>query len=155
MTTAVQRAPHLNEADAVSIASELYALQSSAAALPSERDQNFLLTAANGERFVLKIANAGEDFEFLELQNQLIRLLGAAKIDLQFPQIVQTKAGADIASIAGSDGQKHFARLLTWIDGQCLAQIQRHRRKLLSSLGHGLGQIDAALADFSHPAAQR
>lgn len=155
MIAAVQTAPRLNEVDAVSIASELYGLESSAGALPSERDQNFLLTAANGEKFVLKIANAGEDFEFLELQNQLIRFLAAAKIDLQFPQIARTKSGADIASIAGSDGQKHFVRLLTWLDGQCLAHVRPHGRKLLLSLGHGLGQMDAATAGFSHPAARR
>src|SRR6185295_12192772 len=106
MTTAVQRAPRISEADATSIADELYGLKSSASALPSERDQNFLLTAATGEKFVLKIANAGEDFDFLELQNHLIRFLAAAKIDLQFPQIVRTNSGADIASIAGSEGQR-------------------------------------------------
>src|SRR2546423_1626865 len=155
MTTTVQRAPRSSEADAVRLASELCGVESSAAALPSERDQNFLLTAATGEKFVVKIANAGEDFEFLELQNQLIRFLAAAKIDLQFPQIVATKSGAEIASFAGSDGQKHLVRLLTWLDGQCLAQIQPHGRKLLSSLGQGLGQMDAAMAGFAHRAAQR
>src|ERR1051325_11289674 len=99
MTTAVQRAPRISEAEAVRLASELYELNCSAGALPSERDQNFLLTAAYCERLVLKIANANEDFEFLELQNQLIRFLAAAKIDLQFPQIVRTRSGVDIASI--------------------------------------------------------
>src|SRR6184192_886745 len=103
MTTAVQRAPRISNTDAIRIAVELYGLESSSGALPSERDQNFLLTAVTGEKFVLKIANAEEDFKFLKLQNQLIRLLAAAKTDLQFPQIVRTKSGADIASIAGAE----------------------------------------------------
>jgi 4-aminobutyrate aminotransferase-like enzyme/Ser/Thr protein kinase RdoA (MazF antagonist) len=155
MTTAVQKAPKIDVNDAVRIAFDLYRLGVSVSKLPSERDQNFLLSAATGEKFVLKIANADEDFEFLELQNQLIRFLATAKIDLQFPQIVPTNAGEEIASITGADGQKHFVRLLTWLDGQCFAQVQLHNRTLLASLGRTLGQMDAALTAFSHPAAQR
>jgi Ser/Thr protein kinase RdoA (MazF antagonist) len=45
MMTAVQKAPRISATEAVTSAGELYGLQSSAAALPSERDQNFLLTA--------------------------------------------------------------------------------------------------------------
>ena len=44
--------------------------------LPSERDQNFLLLAAAGERFVLKIANAAEERGMLETQNRVMRHLG-------------------------------------------------------------------------------
>jgi 4-aminobutyrate aminotransferase-like enzyme/Ser/Thr protein kinase RdoA (MazF antagonist) len=154
MIAAVQRAPRVSEADAAKIARDLYGLEISAAALPSERDQNFLLTTATGDKFVLKIANAEEDYEFLGMQNQLIRFLAAAKIDLQFPQIVQTESGADIGAIS-VDGREHFVRLLTWLDGRCLAEVRPHDRRLLSSLGRALGQMDAALFGFSHPAAQR
>src|SRR5436309_9059744 len=48
-----------------------------------------------------------------------------------------------------------FVRLLTWLDGVCFAETKHHDRKLLSSLGRGLAQMDAALAEFSHPAAHR
>ena len=68
MTTAVQKAPRITEADAVRIAAELYGLDVSAESLPSERDQNFYCKAGN-EQFVLKIANADETIKFLELQN--------------------------------------------------------------------------------------
>ncbi len=47
----------------------------SAKTLPSERDQNFLLSTASGERFVLKIANAGEERGMLETQNRVMRHL--------------------------------------------------------------------------------
>ena len=167
------------------IAAELYGLTVSASPLPSERDQNFLLCDASlkerppsrsgycpeasqstdcpepshsgesNEQFVLKIANSGEAFEILELQNELIRFLTASKIELEFPRIVQTKTGADIAAITGENGHEHFVRLLTWLDGVCFAKAETHDRKLLSSLGRALAQMDAALAEFSHPAARR
>src|SRR5436309_5702590 len=121
MTTAVKKAPQITQRHAELVAADLYGLSVSAAPLPSERDQNFALRNASGEQFVLKIANAEECLEFLELQNQLIQFLAARDLDLEFPRIVQTKAGDAIAKIKSADGHQHFVRLLTWIDGVCLA----------------------------------
>lgn len=154
----------MNSEDAVRIAVELYDLNAAATPLPSERDQNFLLRSiappkesadAPREQFVLKIANSEEAYEFLELQNQLIQFLGDRKIDLEFPRIVPGRNGEGIATIKAEDGREHFVRLLTWLDGVCFAGAKQHDRKLLSSLGRGLAQMDAALAEFSHPAAHR
>jgi 4-aminobutyrate aminotransferase-like enzyme/Ser/Thr protein kinase RdoA (MazF antagonist) len=105
--------------------------------------------------FVLKIANSEEAFEFLELQNQLIRFLAGRDIALEFPRIVPTKKGEDIATIKDENGREHFVRLLTWLDGVCFVKAGPHGRKLLSSLGRALAQMDAAIAEFSHPAAHR
>jgi 4-aminobutyrate aminotransferase-like enzyme/Ser/Thr protein kinase RdoA (MazF antagonist) len=154
MTTAVQKAPRIIPDDVVSIVAELYGLNVSAAPLPSERDQNFYCRVGN-EELVLKIANADEAIEFLELQNQLIRFLAAGRIDLEFPRIVPTGTGEDIATIKDEHGREHFVRLLTWLDGTCFAKVDPHDRKLLSSLGRVLGQMDAALAEFDHTAAHR
>ena len=154
MTTAVQKAPRINHDDAVRIAAELYGLKVSATPLPSERDQNFYCQAGN-KQYVLKIANSAEDFEFLELQNQLIQFLAASKIELEFPRVVQTNNGEHIATIKDQNDRQHFVRLLTWLDGTCFAKARQHDRKLLASLGRALAQMDAALAAFSHPAAHR
>src|SRR5207249_4773401 len=113
MTTAVQKAPRITLNDAELLAADLYGLDVSAAPLPSERDQNFALKSASGEQFVLKIANAEERFEFLDLQNQLIQFLAARDTNLEFPRIVRTKAGETIATIKGEAGRQYFVRLLT------------------------------------------
>jgi Ser/Thr protein kinase RdoA (MazF antagonist) len=150
--------------DAVRIAAHLYGLKVSAAPLPSERDQNFYCkalpetpsqSAGANEQFVLKIANSEEAFEILDLQNQLIKFLAGRDMDLEFPRIVPAKTGEEIATIKGENGVEHFVRLLTWLDGECFATTELHHRKLLSSLGRALAQMDAALAGFSHPAAHR
>jgi 4-aminobutyrate aminotransferase-like enzyme/Ser/Thr protein kinase RdoA (MazF antagonist) len=154
MTTAVQKAPRLTQHDAVEFTAELYGLRVTASALPSERDQNFLLRTVSGEQFVLKIANAEENFDFLNFQNHLIRFLLARKLDLEFPRIVPTRNGEDLASITTA-GSQHFVRLLTWLDGVCFAEIKQPGRKLLASLGRALAQMDAALDGFSHQAAHR
>src|SRR5215475_378346 len=103
MTTAVQKAPRIRPDDAVRIALEQYGLSVSASTLPSERDQNFLLQTSSGQKFVLKIANAEEQYDFLNLQNELIRFLCEKEIGLEFPRVVPSKSGADIATIKTAD----------------------------------------------------
>jgi Ser/Thr protein kinase RdoA (MazF antagonist) len=154
MTTVVQKAPRVTLDDAVEFAAELYGLRVTASALPSERDQNFSLRTVSGEQFVLKIANAEENLDFLNFQNHLIRFLAARKLDLEFPRIVPARNGDDLASITTA-GSKHFVRLLTWLDGVCFADIKQPGRKLLASLGRALAQMDAALDGFSHLQAHR
>lgn len=150
MAVAVENAPRLTVDDAVRIAREIYGLEAAAEPLESERDQNFVLTDAGGEQYVLKIANGGESREILDLQNQAIHFLSSRVADLEFPQLIRTHNGEEIATVQG-----HFARLFTWVDGVCFATVKPHSRRLRASLGNALAQIDTALADFSHPAMQR
>ena len=154
MIASVQKAPRITPERAARLVSELYGINGSATPLPSERDQNFLISLSEQDQFVLKIANSEESFEFLELQNQMIEFLAARRIDLEFPRLVTAQSGQTIATIKAAD-IKHFVRLFTWLAGICLAEIQTHSRHLLGSLGRALAQMDAALAEFSHPAAHR
>ncbi|MGC1684130.1 MAG: aminotransferase class III-fold pyridoxal phosphate-dependent enzyme [Candidatus Acidiferrales bacterium] len=155
MSSTVQSAPRLSQDEAVRIAAELYGLAVTAAPLPSERDQNCHLRDSRGQQFVLKVANSQESLEFLEMQNSMMRFLSEARVDLDFPRIIASKSGVEIPVFDSADGRPHYARLLTWIEGVCLAAVRPHSRKLLRSLGRALAQMDAALTGFEHPAAHR
>jgi 4-aminobutyrate aminotransferase-like enzyme len=48
-----------------------------------------------------------------------------------------------------------MVRLLTWVEGTCLALVAPHRPELLASLGRALAKVDNALEAFSHQAADR
>jgi 4-aminobutyrate aminotransferase-like enzyme/Ser/Thr protein kinase RdoA (MazF antagonist) len=150
MTPAVDTAPRLTTADAVRLARELYQLDATAEPLPSERDQNFLLRGGGGRRYVLKIANAREDPRILDLQDQALAHLAASDTGLVWPKLRPDGSGS---AITLSDG--HMVRLLTWVDGVCLAKVQPHRPELLASLGRALANVDLAFERFSHPAAHR
>ena len=165
MTSVVRRAPQFTKNAAKRIAAEVYGLSLTAVSLPSERDQNFLLRSPpspsgrgserSGEHFVMKIANAEETYEILDLQNQVIQFLADRGIELEFPHVVRTKMGKEIATVKSENADEHFVRLFTWLDGVCLAKVKPHGRELLSSLGRALAQMDAVLAEFSHPTAHR
>ncbi|MGA3019168.1 MAG: aminotransferase class III-fold pyridoxal phosphate-dependent enzyme [Bryobacteraceae bacterium] len=151
----VDKAPRFSAEEAVRFARELYGLDTVASPLPSERDQNFHLRDASGAQFVLKIANQEESHAVLDLQNSLLTFLAAQPTGLEFPRVVPASTGNTIASVTGSDGVKYFVRLLTWVDGICMAQAAPHSAELLRSLGAALARVDSALERFSHPAAHR
>ena len=146
----LKQAPRFDLADAVRFAREIYALDATASRLSSERDQNFLLTATVGERYVLKISNRTEQRAMLEAQNAAMRHVARRVTCCQ--RVLPTVAGELIGVTPGSG---HLIRLVTYLDGVPLAEISPRPPGLLHSLGRTLGRLDAALADFDHPAVHR
>ena len=120
-----------------------FGIRASARKLPSERDQNFLLTDDSGQQFVLKIANTSESRAFLEAQNAVLDYLSER---VPFCQRV-------IGEIAEFEG--HFVRVVTYLPGVPMAEIKPHTPGLLQDLGQKLGQLSRALAGFDHPAVHR
>lgn len=130
------------------LAEENFGLCADARALPSERDQNFLLTNDAGEKFVLKIANALESRELLEAQNAMLDHLEPR---ISFcPRVLAALNGARISVRAN-----HLVRLVTYLPGTPLGEVSKRSPELLRDLGRKLGQMDRALADFDHPAVHR
>jgi Ser/Thr protein kinase RdoA (MazF antagonist) len=116
--------------------------------LPSERDQNFLLTSRDGEKFVLKIANRGEKREVLGAQNAMLGHVGER---VSFcPRVVTARSGEVIEIVEGQ-----FVRVLSYLPGVPLAKVEVQPAELLYDLGRKLGQLDRALQDFDHPGAHR
>ena len=147
--------PAFTAADAERLAREYYGLRACAEPLPSERDQNFLLTEDSARQFVLKLANAGERESVLDMQNKAMQRLAAAVPSLLLPRLCPTNQGALMVQIENGDGSKHFLRLLTYVPGKLLANVSPHTPELLRSLGGALGAITKGLRDFEHPAADR
>ena len=139
--------PRMRPGDAEQLAADLFGIRACAAPLPSERDQNFRLEAADGATFVLKIANRGEALGMLEAENAVMRRLRALTLS---PVPVPTRGGEEIARAAD-----HFVRLVTWVPGRALGAAPRRSEALLADLGRCVGEIDRALDGFDHPALHR
>jgi Ser/Thr protein kinase RdoA (MazF antagonist) len=123
--------------------------------LPSERDQNFSIQTASGERFVLKIAKSDERREVLDLQNSVLAYLGGELDDLNLPRLETSSDGAQILEVPGHQGRTYWVRLLSWVDGVPLVHATPHDERVLKSLGCVLAKIDKALQVFTHPAMRR
>jgi len=152
------QAPRLSTADAVRLAQELYGLDAVAAPLPSERDQNFLLTSVGDlgtgdvgtARYVLKIANATEDRAMLEAQNAA--MAHVARAVALCPHALPTRAGELIGVVPGG---VHFVRLVTHLEGIPFAEAGARTPALVESLGKSVGRLDRALDGFDDPAIHR
>ncbi len=144
--------PEFTAAEAAEIALTLYAIPVEASVLPSERDQNFLLILEDGEKRVLKIANARENTDLLDAENAVLLHIAdrvaAAKL---FP----TVDGGSVGRTPDSSGNQHFVRLISFLPGRPMGEVKRHSAGLLYDLGRRVGQLDRALNDFDHPAVHR
>jgi 4-aminobutyrate aminotransferase-like enzyme/Ser/Thr protein kinase RdoA (MazF antagonist) len=152
----IEERPVVTAEQAAAFVSERYGMEAAVIReLAGERDRNYYVAAGDGREFVLKIAHALERLENLDLQNQVLGHLAKNAPNLPCPRVVTAVSGETIASIQTPSHNSHYTRLLTYLPGRPLAEVQPHSPALLENLGHFLGQMDAAMSDFSHPAAYR
>ena len=137
------------------LAQEHYQLKVTVKPLPGEIDLNFQVKTDDGQTFTLKIANPKELPQNLDFQNALIQHLAAAGLDLEVPRVVPAQTGALVTSITAPDGSQRFMRLLTWIEGRCIADVRPHTSELMENVGALCGKLSQALSGFEHPAAHR
>lgn len=149
----MEHTPRFESETVIRLAESLYGQQVVAERLPSERDQNFLLTAATGQKFVFKIANALEDRALLEAQQQVLERLTAQ--GTLCPRNIPARSGAILNELPAPSGAKHLVRLVTWLPGVALGDLKYHSPELMRSLGQCLGRLDRALTGFDHPALHR
>jgi 4-aminobutyrate aminotransferase-like enzyme/Ser/Thr protein kinase RdoA (MazF antagonist)/murein DD-endopeptidase MepM/ murein hydrolase activator NlpD len=155
MFAVVQNRPQFTASDGARLARELFGISGDAQELPSERDQNFYLNTESGEKFVLKIASAADSIEVLDLQNKAMAHIAAQAPSILCPRVCPALSREQTVCAEGPGGRSHFLRMLTWLPGRFFAHVRPHTSELLRSLGRLFGQMDRALAGFSHPAAQR
>jgi Ser/Thr protein kinase RdoA (MazF antagonist) len=156
MTISLESIPSFTATEALAVAEQEFGIVGEVSALPSERDQNYLITDADGGKFVLKIANLGDAPELLDFQNQAMRHVEKSPADCRVQRVLSSRQGLDIARIHNVRvDTTHYVRVLTWIDGEVLARSASRGPALFDSIGASIARIDAALYGFAHPAMRR
>jgi 4-aminobutyrate aminotransferase-like enzyme/Ser/Thr protein kinase RdoA (MazF antagonist) len=145
----------VTESEAARLAREIFSLDVSAKSLPGEYDDNFHLTSVDGHEFVLKVMHPAREQSFVEMQCGALQRLAERAPQLSLPRVCATPNGDAFTSATLSDRTKRLLWLLTYVPGTVFAKVNPHSPELLRSLGEFLGGMDAALTDFSHPAAHR
>ena len=147
--------PQLSEEEAQTVANDFYGISASAKPLVSERDQNFLLQDGSGKKYVLKIANPAEVRATLEMQNGAINYVLQRENSLTIPRIRKNLAGDEITLFDKDGDAPLMVRMLDYIPGQFLKEVQPHTAELLRQLGELLARTDCALKGYTHPGAER
>jgi len=151
----VRQAPVFTPKEAEVWARAFWGLEARAAELPSERDQNFLLTVEGSRRFVLKIANASEDPAVLDLQNRAMLHLASAPDSPPCSRLVPCADGRATVAVSGPEGKTFHVRMVTFIDGAPLASVRPQTPELLFDLGCFTARLVRGLSGFVHPQAHR
>ena len=144
-------APRFSQRQVSGLLEEHYGIAADLEPLSSERDQNFLVTAADGSKHVLKIANAAESAAVTDFQNQGLAHVARVAADLPVPDVVPTRAGRLTFEAVSERGVLHRSRLLSWLEGMPLQQADGVA-SVASRLGSTLASLDLALGSFEHPA---
>jgi Ser/Thr protein kinase RdoA (MazF antagonist) len=141
--------PAFSDTEAAAIAADHYGISGSVRPLVSERDQNFQLTAQDGQHYTLKIANHAEHQEVIDFQNQA--LLHVAKQDAAFPlpRVIATMEGQLHCRVEQA-GKAHSVRVLSWLEGSVIHDA-KGGAGLAWRMGQLLARLDVALRGFDHP----
>jgi 4-aminobutyrate aminotransferase-like enzyme/Ser/Thr protein kinase RdoA (MazF antagonist) len=151
----VRQRPRFSADDAVRIARDLFGVAAQARELPSERDQNFHLVCDSADQFVLKLSNLTVSEETLDCQNQaMARVLQTAGRSV-CPRIHPSLAGTAISECDGNDQRRYYVRLVTYLSGQPLSDVDPHSPAILQRLGTLIGSITHSLVGFDHVGAHR
>jgi Ser/Thr protein kinase RdoA (MazF antagonist) len=116
--------------------------------LVSERDQNFCLTTASGERYLVKVASPVEPHDVTDFQIAALSHLARCGVS-GVPRNVQTTSGKKHGSIQSDDGAVLCLRVLTWLNGSLLDDSEI-TPGMANSLGERLAELDIALNSFEH-----
>ena len=94
MATMIARSCPLTIERAAALARESYGLETRAARLSGERDENFKLTADDGTEYLLKIAHAAEQRSVSELPIAALQHVARSDPALPCPRVIPARSGA-------------------------------------------------------------
>jgi 4-aminobutyrate aminotransferase-like enzyme/Ser/Thr protein kinase RdoA (MazF antagonist) len=140
--------PDVDVTAATELAREHFGVRATASFLPGERDRNFLLEAADGQRRVLKVASPDDGDEIVALESDILAWLGSRSERPPVPRIVPTRDGRLVARTGGPSGEPWRVRMLEYLPGTVLARARPRSDSLLEDVGARLGSLDVLLARY-------
>ena len=146
----LDQSPRFDADAAERVARERFGLAGRATALPSERDQNFLIAGADGGRIVLKIANAAEDRAMLAAQQQALGHLVEPDCAHAARRHVPPTAST-LVDVDAPDGKRHLVWAVTWVPGRPLGAAARRSPALLGDLGRQVARLGAGARRLRQP----
>ncbi len=150
------RPPNFSDQQVVALVQQHYGVNTiELEELGSYVDQNFHIVGDDSVDYLFKIHDGLESAGVIDMQAQVISRLSGQLPSLQFPGSHRNLSGEALSTVVDDMGNQHFARLLNYVPGELLKDAKGDDPQLLFELGKLLGETDAALAGFSHVAANR
>jgi hydroxylysine kinase len=152
MTQLSTTAPDLAPATVEALVRRLYGIEGRTQPLAGERDQNCLVQASDGRRYVLKISNPSEPPAVVDFQIAALEHIARASPEQPVPRVVRTLQGHTHDTIKLTEGVQTRVRMLSYLDGIQIRQTERTAAQR-HAMGAGLAGLNRALHGFAHPGA--
>jgi 4-aminobutyrate aminotransferase-like enzyme/Ser/Thr protein kinase RdoA (MazF antagonist) len=136
----------------LAIAAKHFGLAGEVTRLDSERDLNALIETDEG-RFVIKIGNAAEAREAIDMQAAALEHIAAVDPTLPVPRVRMSLLGRRLETVA-LEGIDHTVRVVSFLDGTIDWQGTTTPH-LSAAIGTTLARLQRALRGFFHPAGGR
>jgi 4-aminobutyrate aminotransferase-like enzyme/Ser/Thr protein kinase RdoA (MazF antagonist) len=144
--------PAFGDEAARQILGTAFGVTGSLTALAGERDQNFRVDTADGQRFLFKISNPADTRPILDMQTAALRHIEQVDPGLPVMRVIPGAAGEPWAEVPGPDGRLYPVRLFTFLPGHTMAAAALSTAAI-RSIGQTTARLGRALRGFFHPAA--
>jgi 4-aminobutyrate aminotransferase-like enzyme/Ser/Thr protein kinase RdoA (MazF antagonist) len=133
-----------------------YGLEGGLTPVAGEND-NCELQLADGQRFVLKLAPAGESRARIELEHEAVEAIAAHAPWLALPRLMPARNGEVVVELAADDSPgaaPRLARLLAFVPGSVWGRHVPASPAMLNGLGRLVAELALALGAIDRPAAR-
>ena len=122
--------------------------------LPGEADDNFLLQARGGQRYVVKFAHLRADPAVVGVQVRVLQHIASVAAGLPVPRVLPAAGGQPWTVVADGPLRGRVVHILTYLDGELLRSV-RTDPALRRALGGTLARLGQALREFDDPLVRR
>ncbi|NEA37531.1 aminotransferase class III-fold pyridoxal phosphate-dependent enzyme [Streptomyces sp. SID13031] len=150
----IEEPPALEPSKVTGFLRAQYGVTAELEALRSERDLNFLATAADGRRLIVKVSNSGDDPAQIEMESAAMRHVAAVDPELPIPRIVEALDGSSVLILTAADGRRHQVRVMTVMPG-AVGDLAVLPEWFAGEFGAVSARLTRAMQGFTHPAADR
>ena len=144
--------PAFSDEAARQILHDRFGLAGSLTGLAGERDQNFRVDTADGQRFLFKISNPADSQPILDMQTVALRHIEQVAPDLPVMRTLPGVSGEPWTEVSGPDGRTYPVRLFTFLPGRVTPNALL-TTPAIRALGETSARVGRALRGFFHPAA--
>lgn len=137
------------------LAKEYFQLEGELKALDSYSDQNYRLTTAAGDQYVLKFSLSEDDQNVVMMQNNVLQHLAAKDSGLGVPRVIKAADQSDLVQLPMDDGSTVCMRVLSFLPGCLWFQVEMGSRTFFEKIGAFLGELNRFMVDFNNPHAKR
>ncbi|WP_162903679.1 phosphotransferase [Leucobacter sp. wl10] len=144
----------MGSGEARAVVRDVYGLDAQVLRLATEKDDTFRVDINRMPRFVMKVANPGDDRGELDFVRQLHQHVIDTDPSIPIPRFRADLSGRSVTALVDEAGQNREVHLIEYLPGTTLDELETDARQR-ELVGEALAKLRIATESFAHPCATR